>query len=120
MKEDDKISRRIWLKTAAFAAVSVTVPALAGLTARAADAKKVSKVSVHYQPNPDHGRMCMMCRYFISAGGKTAQNSMGGMSMMGGMMNGKDGSMMAEGTCHLVAGSINPMGYCDLYTPAGK
>jgi len=43
-----------------------------------------------------------------------------GNTTMGGMMNGKQSGMMATGTCRLVAGSINPMGYCDLHTPSGK
>ncbi len=122
MKEDDKISRRIWLKTAALAAVSVAAPALAGVPTRAAGAAKVSKATVHYRPQPDNGRMCMMCQYFIPAAGESSRNGMGmmGNMTMGGMMNGKQSGMMAAGTCRLVAGSINPMGYCDLYTPLGK
>ena len=111
MSNDEKMSRRRWLKKTALITVAVAASPLTGLAARAASNAKVSKASVHYQDHPDNGRMCMMCRYFISSGGSSSGMDMGGM--MGRMGPG----MMADGTCRRVVGKISPMGYCELYTP---
>lgn len=112
-KSQDKTqaSRRIWLRGIAIVAASAAMPSLpeAAVAAPASEAKKVTKESVHYQDRPNAGRMCGMCKFFIPQGG------VAGHGMMGGMM---EPGMMAGGTCQLVEGSISPMGYCILYTPA--
>ena len=43
-----------------------------------------------------------------------------GRDHMGGMMGGQMGGMMAAGTCQVVEGSINPMGWCILYQPISR
>ena len=102
------MSRRTWLKNIAVVALSAALPAGAAPAAESGKEKKVAKSVVHYQDQPNAGKMCGMCRYFIPAGGTA------GHGMMGGMMG---PGMMAEGNCRLVEGHISPMGYCILYTP---
>ena len=97
-------SRRAWLgRLAALAWV-------AGLSLRraGATAPKATKQAARYQDRPNNGRMCGMCRYFIAPGGAA------GSGMMGGTMG---PGMMQAGSCQLVQGGINPMGYCDFYAP---
>jgi hypothetical protein len=96
-------SRRAWLKAAsvAFAAASLPVIALGD--------DKVAKAVAHYQGHPHSGKMCGMCRFFIAQGATSPDKGMMG-----------SGGMMHEGSCQLVAGSIRPMGYCQLYQPLNK
>lgn len=103
------MSRRSWLKNIAIVALSATLPAASESAAASTQPgeKKVSKTEVHYQNHPNAGKMCGMCRYFIPPGG------MDGQGMMGGMMG---PAMMEGGTCQVVQGHIDPMGYCMLYT----
>ncbi len=54
--------------------------------------------------------MCGMCRFFIPDGATAP-----GKGMMGSGMAGMKGCKSE--TCQLVAGKINPMGYCVLYSP---
>jgi hypothetical protein len=77
------------------------------LASTAAEAK-ASKAAVHCRNYPSGMRMCHMCKFFTSAGGRSGMGCMGG-SMMG---------MMGAGACQAVEGRISPMGYCDLYIPA--
>ena len=112
-KAQDKTqaSRRIWLRHIAIMTAAASMPSLpeAAIAAPASEAKKITKESVHYQDRPNAGKMCGMCKFFIPQGG------VAGRGMMGGMMG---PGMMADGACRLVEGSISPMGYCILYTPA--
>ena len=110
-QDKPEASRRIWLRYIAVVTAAASMPSLpeAAVAAPASEAKKVTKESVHYQDRPNAGRMCGMCKFFIPQGG------VAGHGMMGGMMG---PAMMASGTCQLVEGSISPMGYCILYTPA--
>lgn len=130
MFKDEKISRRGWLKGAAVVATAAGIAPL--LSSRSPAAAKVAKSTVHYQDNPNHMRMCGMCKYFLSSGGGHSEmgpgmmrgdmmgrgmmkdSMMGGEMMQAGMMKGR---MMGTGTCELVSGRISPMGYCDLYAP---
>ena len=103
------MSRRSWLKNIAVVAVAAALPAgTASAAAESGKEKKVAKAVVHYQDQPNAGKMCGMCRYFIPVGGTAGHGTMGGM--MGPQM-------MAEGSCQVVEGRISPMGYCILYTP---
>ena len=110
-QDKTQASRRIWLRHIAIMTAAASMPSLpeAAIAAPASEAKKVTKESVHYQDRPNVGKMCGMCKFFIPQGG------VAGHGMMGGMMGPE---MMANGTCQLVEGSIIPMGYCILYTPA--
>jgi hypothetical protein len=61
---------------------------------------KVAKDQVHYRwVGWNRGANCMNCRFF--------ERAKSGMCM--GMMGAQ---------CRLVAGSVSPMAYCDLFTPA--
>lgn len=108
MNKPEPISRRAWIKKVIFmASTSMLYPFTGWLTADAVVAsKKVSKVLARYQNRPHDGKMCKMCRYFISPDGRSGRAGMGGM--------------MKEGTCQLVNGQISPMGYCIFYTPTQK
>jgi len=102
MSAQGKISRRSWLKgMVLFSAVGAMPLVLASTAAEA----KASKPAVHYQNHPNGMRMCHMCKFFTSAGGKRSD-----MGCTGGSMG-----MMGAGACQVVEGSISPMGYCDLY-----
>lgn len=105
------LSRRVWLKTM-LAAFGVTL-----LPAIALGGDKVAKAVVHYQDHPHSGKMCGMCRFFIAHGTTAPGKGMMG-SGMGHMMG--SGGMMQKASCQLVAGSISPMGYCQLYQPLQK
>ncbi len=98
------LSRRAWLGRIA------ALAGMAGLSLHRAGATtpKATKEAAHYQHRPNNGRMCSMCKYFISPGGTA------GSGMMGGTMG---SGMMQSGSCQLVQGRISPMGYCDFYTP---
>jgi hypothetical protein len=104
MSTHGKISRRTWLKGAAWFSAAAGLPLMLASTAAAA---KASKSTVHYQNYPNRGRMCGMCNFFISA----RRSGMMGCPMMGG-------AMMGAGACQVVEGRISPMGWCDLYAPA--
>jgi hypothetical protein len=90
--------RREFLRELVSAAFLVCVP-IALEVSDAAAAMKISKDQVHYRMvGWNRGRNCMNCRFF--------QPAEGGMCM--GMMDAR---------CRLVAGSISPMAYCDLFAP---
>jgi hypothetical protein len=104
------ISRRIWLKGMAVFSAAAGMPLILASTAAEA---KASKAAVHYQDYPSGMRMCHMCKFYISSGGR--RSGMIGGGMMGrGMMR---GGMMGAGARQLVEGRISPMGYRDLYAP---
>lgn len=107
------LSRRDWL---------VLLSGLAGISAigrgRAAETQpqKVSKEIAKYQDHPNTMQMCGMCKFYIPPGGQPGHGMMGGE--MGGSMMGKGQTgTMRPGTCQLVEGTINPMGWCQLYQP---
>ncbi|MHB8884375.1 MAG: hypothetical protein ACYC5H_04660 [Methylovirgula sp.] len=115
MSNEEKISRRSWLTSAAIFTTAVGMAPL--LSSVSVAEGKVAKSVVHYQDHPKEMQMCGMCKYFISGTGRHSDSSsgMGGGMMMGaGMM--REG-MMETGKCLLVAGRISPMGYCSLYAP---
>ncbi|MHB8456034.1 MAG: hypothetical protein ACYDDO_15410 [Acidiferrobacterales bacterium] len=94
------VSRRQWLKGLALAVSTSTLSPLIRRVALAAPAaSKASPASVQYRipAGPNHGKHCMMCRYFIP-------------DRKQGM-----GAMCRGGTCQLVAGPVSPMGYCVLF-----
>jgi hypothetical protein len=71
--------------------------ALALLTAPKAKAEAdISKASVGYQDVPNNGQVCAQCVYFIfkPAEGTTPQSQ-----------------------CKMVAGNINPAGWCEIWAP---
>jgi len=100
MSAHGKISRRTWLKGMAVFSAAAGMPLMLASTAAA----KASKAAVHYQDQPNGMRMCHMCSVYIAEGGRPS-------GMMGG-------GMMGAGACQVVEGTISPMGWCDLYTPA--
>ena len=106
MATREKISRRTWLKGMALFWAAAGLPLM--LASAPAEAK-ASKTAVHYQDFPSGRRMCSICKFFISAGGRRS-----GCPMGDGMMG---HGMMGAGACQLVEGRISPMGYCDLYAP---
>ena len=88
------MSRRSWLKNFAVVTVAAALPvSAASAAAGSGKANKVAKSVVHYKGQPNAGKMCGMCRYFIPAGGAA------GHGMMGGMMG---PGMMTEGNCQVV------------------
>ncbi len=96
------VSRRRWLKGLALAVSATTLSPLLRRAAHATPAtSKASPASVQYRipAGPNHGKHCVMCRYFIPDRAK-------------GM-----GGMCRSGTCQSVAGPISPMGYCVLFKP---
>ncbi|MDA8364464.1 MAG: hypothetical protein M0Z84_11785 [Gammaproteobacteria bacterium] len=96
------MSRRRWLRAAAFAVSGATLYPLLRRSAHAAPAvHKVTPASVHYRivMGPNQGKHCGMCRYSIP----DRARGMGGMC--------------AGGTCKLVSGPISAMGYCLLFKP---
>lgn len=96
MDEPKTLSRRAWLQKMAAGASALAIIPLMDRRTVAATAK-VAKASVRYQTHPLDHKMCSMCVHFIPGSG--------GMGMM------------KDGTCHLVQGSIAPMGYCVLFAP---
>ena len=91
-----EFSRRAWFTGLALFSIA---PLVASTLAEA----KVTKAAVHYRDSPKGMQMCHMCKYYIASGGRSAGMCMG---------------MMGTGACQLVQGSISPMGWCDLYSPA--
>jgi hypothetical protein len=69
--------------------------ALAGCAAGAARADVMSKAAVGYQDVPNGGKVCAQCVYFefMPASGT-----------------------MPQSQCKLVAGKINPAGWCEIWT----
>ncbi|MBU2765892.1 hypothetical protein HF292_015015 (plasmid) [Acidithiobacillus ferruginosus] len=116
--EKKRISRRIWIRTAAMMVATVAAYPFVGAAAHAATRKKIAKAVVHYQDHPSGHKMCGMCIHFIPTGGVAGHGMMDGMGpdMMGDMPNMGPG-MMKNGSCQLVEGRISPMGYCILYSP---
>jgi hypothetical protein len=109
------LSRRAWLGQTAFAGAFA-------LTGRGWSAEpppgKVSKAVAKYQDHPSNLQMCGMCKFYIPPGGKAGAGMMSGRQMGPGMMGQgmmRGGAMMAAGTCQVVEGGINPMGWCVLY-----
>ncbi len=98
------LSRREWIGRL------LTLAGMAGLATRGAaeTTAKVTKTAAHYQDRPNNMQMCGMCKFYIPPGGHA------GSGMMGGQMG---PGMMGAGTCELVEGGINPMGWCVLYRP---
>jgi len=87
------ITRRATLALGAGAAASAATL----LTAKNAKAEAdISKASVGYQDVPSNGKVCAQCVYFIF---KPAQNS------------------QPASQCKLVAGTINPAGWCEIWAP---
>ncbi len=75
---------------------TVLLTALAGgmlATAPARADDLLSKASVHYQTQPHAGQHCSDCAYFIPGASATAL-----------------------GQCRLVAGRIDPMGWCERFS----
>lgn len=65
-------------------------------------AAKVDKSLVHYRfAGCNDGRNCVHCRFFQSGPG-------------GGCMS------MMDANCKVVAGTISPMAYCDLFAPTAS
>lgn len=93
-------------------------------------AGRVNKETAKYQGHPNNMQMCGMCKFYIPAGGQAGSGMMMDGQMMGpdhmGGMMGRDhvgrgmDNMMAAGTCQVVEGSINPMGWCVLYQPVSR
>lgn len=95
MKQDKRFSapRRLIMKQGiAVAAVAVTAGVL--LKPQTAAAAKASKAAMMYQDKPHGKQDCIGCVQFIP--GANAK---------------------ANGTCRVVAGSINPHGWCVAFTP---
>jgi hypothetical protein len=90
---NDKASaRRRLLGQVAALPVLIALPLLARpSTARAGNA---SKDDFHYQDHPNDDKRCAQCVQFIPPG---------------------DGQQL--GTCKIVAGAINPNGWCMAFTP---
>ena len=116
------LSRREWIGRL------LALASMAGLigSGRAAETpeNKTSKETAKYQEHPSNMQMCGMCKFYAPPGGKAGSGMMGGQMMgrdhTGGMMGGQMGNMMAAGTCQVVEGSINPMGWCILYQPISR
>lgn len=108
------LSRREWF-LGLLTLTSVTVLIRRG-HATGTPENKVSKETAKYQGHPNNMQMCGMCKSYIPPGGKA------GSGMMGGCMMGRDhmGGMRAGGTCQVVEGQINPMGWCVLYQPISR
>lgn len=90
--QDQLLSRRAVLRGALLVGCSMIVPialfSSPACGAEAAAPKKVSKASVKYQNQPKGEQKCSQCKNFIAA----------------------------SKTCHRVEGSINPEGWCMLWT----
>jgi len=87
------VCRRKMLKqTTAMLASLVAIPIVT--TPRPAFANAASKSDVHYQNHPHDGKKCWKCVEFLPS--SQAPN--------------------AEGTCRIVAGPIDPNGWCMAFT----
>lgn len=119
INKDEKISRRGFIGKIIKVAPLLFVPFfLTEKLIKNAYAKAVlaSKASVKYQYHSNNGEMCGMCIHFIPPKGMKMNNMMmGDGDMMSG--GGKNGGMMPYGTCQVVEGRIDPMGWCILYKP---
>jgi hypothetical protein len=93
--QDFKQTRRNMLKGVVFTAGTATVAGLAGRQAHAAaGAKLISKSVVKYQDKPNGDKECSKCIQFIPGA-----------------------SVIANGTCGAVNGTISPHGYCLAFSP---
>ena len=119
------LSRREWIGQL------LALAGVAGLIGRGRAAEtpgnktsKANKETAKYQDHPNNMQMCGMCKFYVPSGGKAGSGMMDGQMMgrdhTGGMMGGHMGGMMAAGTCQVVEGSINPMGWCILYRPISR
>ncbi|MHB1679497.1 MAG: hypothetical protein ACYCTB_03170 [bacterium] len=122
INKDEKISRRGFIGKIIKVAPLLFAPFfLTEKLIKNAYAKDVlaSKTSVKYQHHSNNGEMCGMCIHFIPPKGMK-MNMMDMMMGGGGMMNGgskKGGTMPPYGTCQVVEGKIDQMGWCILYKP---
>jgi hypothetical protein len=69
---------------------------LLGLKTAQAAGAPISKAAVGYQDIPNKGAVCAQCVYFIF---KPSDNG------------------MLESRCKMVAGPINPAGWCEIFSP---
>jgi hypothetical protein len=69
---------------------------LLGLKTAKADPAPMSKAAVGYRDVPYNGKVCAACVYFIF---KPSENG------------------VLESRCKLVAGPINPAGWCEVFAP---
>ena len=88
MSTERKISRRIWLSSAAVLTATAGASSLVPYSSSAEG--KVSKSTAQYQDDPKAMQMCGTCKYFITASGRKG-GMMGGGMMGGGMMGWDDG-----------------------------
>ncbi len=75
-----------------FAAAALPAAALLGQTEQAEAAGTTPQATVHYQNTPKGAAQCGKCKYFIPGASPTA-----------------------AGQCKVVAGVINPTGWCMLF-----
>jgi hypothetical protein len=69
---------------------------LLGLATARADSAPLSKAAVGYRDIPYNGQVCAACIYFIF---KPALNG------------------VPQSRCKMIAGPINPAGWCEIYAP---
>jgi len=92
-REQQKVSRRHWLRsTALMVAAGAAAPLV--FVGNAEAASKMAKTAVDYQDHPKGKEMCSNCRLFIPGA-----------------------NPKAPGECKAVAGSISPEGWCNIYIP---
>jgi hypothetical protein len=71
---------------------------LLGLKTAKAAGSPISKAAVGYRDIPYNGQVCAQCAYFIF---KPSENG------------------VPESRCKMVAGPINPAGWCQIFVPKG-
>lgn len=99
--DNSEFNRRAFLTRIAVACSAALLIGLPRSDKAEAEAK-ADKSLVHYRlAGCDGGRNCVHCRFFQPGSG------------------GGCGSMM-EAACKVVAGTISPMGYCDLFAPTAS
>ncbi len=96
----NEMSKTYTRRAALTLAVTTGGAAALGLAPRPAEAEpELSKAAVGYQDVPSNGRVCAQCVYFefypATATGPASQ-------------------------CKLVAGNINPAGWCEVWAPKGS
>ncbi|MDD2878032.1 MAG: high-potential iron-sulfur protein [Acidiphilium sp.] len=93
MSENPKFDgRRALLKKAA--GLSAAIAAAGMVATQSAKAAGMAKSAVQYQDTPKDGHRCDGCALYIPGASATA-----------------------KGTCKAVAGSIDPAGWCTLWSP---
>lgn len=93
MSDNEKTQgRRALLKKAA--GLSAAIAAVGTVATQAAKAAGMAKSAVQYQSKPKDGHQCDGCALYVPGASKTAM-----------------------GTCKAVAGSIDPTGWCSLWSP---